>query len=136
MRTKQASTKPSVESRPMNSRLSFAAAALLVLAFAAPSWAQQTPSQRIVIRAPQSETSAPASSAADPVPEQLPPAYFDAPTRIEQVRHGRRITEVVVTPRGYSHSYSMANPELGPLKNGPGDNGAGLSVPRFVRFSF
>lgn len=119
----------------MNPLLPSAAAALL-LTCAAPSWAQQTPSQRTVIRAPQVEPSTSAASAADPVPEQLPPAYFDAPTRIEQVRHGRRITEVVVTPRGYSHSYTMANPELGPLKNGPGDNGAGLSVPRFVRFSF
>lgn len=68
--------------------------------------------------------------------EQLPPAYLDEPTRIEQVRQGRRITEVVVTPQGYRHSYRMAKPDLKPLKDGPTDNGAGLSVPRFVRFSF
>lgn len=119
---------------PMNSLARLAV--LLLIACAVPAWAQQAPSKRVVIRAPQAKVAPPPGSTDIGPTEQLPAAHLDTPTRIEQVRQGRRITEVVVTPQGYSHSYAMAHPELKPLKDGPTDNGAGLSVPRFVRFSF
>ncbi len=109
---------------------------LLVITYAVSAWAQQAPTQRIVITAPQMKVALPPNPADMGPTEPLPAAYLDTPTRIEQVRQGRRITEVVVSPQGYSHSYTMAHPELKPLKNGPSDNGTGLSVPRFVRFSF
>ena len=56
-------------------------------------------------------------------------------TRIEQFRTSNRITEVVVTPAGSTHSYSMMNREgrqpLGTTQMNPG-----LSVPNFFRFEF
>ena len=56
-------------------------------------------------------------------------------TRIEQFRTSNRITEVVVTPAGSTHSYTMMNREgrqpLGTTQMNPG-----LSVPNFFRFEF
>ena len=66
----------------------------------------------------------------------LKPARPDAPTRIEQVRRGKRIAQVVVTPQGFRYQYRMAVPELKPLQNGPNRQGDGLSVPRFINLSF
>jgi hypothetical protein len=56
-------------------------------------------------------------------------------TRIEQIRQGRRVAEVVVMPGGYNHRYVMVNREP-KSPQGPVDAGTGLSVPRFIRFSF
>lgn len=92
---------------------------------------------RTTIRAPDAAPpTTPAVSITEPAAaEQLPPARPDSPTRIEQVRQGQRIAEVIVTPGGYSHSYVMVHREP-KTPQGPADTGAGLSVPRFVRFSF
>lgn len=56
-------------------------------------------------------------------------------TRIEQFRTSNRITEVVVTPAGSTHSYSMMNRE-GKQPLGTTQMNPGLSVPNFFRFEF
>jgi hypothetical protein len=56
-------------------------------------------------------------------------------TRIEQFRSSNRIIEVVVTPAGTSHSYSMTNRE-GKQPLGTTQMNPGLSVPNFFRFEF
>ena len=56
-------------------------------------------------------------------------------TRIEQFRTSNRITEVIVTPAGSTHSYSMMNRE-GKQPLGTTQMNPGLSVPNFFRFEF
>lgn len=56
-------------------------------------------------------------------------------TRIEQFRTSNRITEVVVTPAGSTHSYTMMNRE-GKQPLGTTQMNPGLSVPNFFRFEF
>jgi hypothetical protein len=66
----------------------------------------------------------------------LPPARRLAPeTRIEQIRQGNRIVEIVVTPAGSTSSYVIVNREgRPPLSNQ--ELSSGLSTPRFFRFDF
>lgn len=77
-----------------------------------------------------------AAAGAEPQSTAVGPSKPDAPTRIDQVRQGKRIVEVVITPQGYRHQYRMTNPELKPLQNGPNRQGDGLSVPHFINLSF
>jgi hypothetical protein len=102
-----------------------------------------SPAERQAIEARELEAVKPAS-----VEEALQPKPADDPdnakteredisntTRIEQFRTSNRITEVVVTPAGSTHSYTMMNREgrqpLGTTQMNPG-----LSVPNFFRFEF
>lgn len=101
----------------------------------APAAAQAAAPKRIVIRAEPLAAATPAPATEPAAPEHLPSALPDPQTRIEQVRRGRRIAEIVVTPGGYSHSYVMVHREP-KSPQGPVDSGTGLSVPSFVRISF
>ena len=56
-------------------------------------------------------------------------------TRIEQTRTSNRITEVIVTPAGQTHSYVMVNREFR-MPYGTTQMNSGLSVPMFFRFEF
>lgn len=56
-------------------------------------------------------------------------------TRIEQYRTSNRVSEIVVTPPGATHSYSMTNRE-GKQPFGTTQMSPGLSVPNFFRFEF
>jgi hypothetical protein len=58
-----------------------------------------------------------------------------ATTRIEQMRTSNRVSEVVVTPPGQTHSYVMTNRE-GRQPFGTTQMSSGLSVPMFLRFEF
>jgi hypothetical protein len=66
----------------------------------------------------------------------LPPARSVAPeTRIEQIRQGNRVVEIVVTPAGSTSRYVIVNREgRPPLSNQ--ELSSGLSTPRFLRFDF
>jgi len=77
-----------------------------------------------------------AAAGAEPPSTALGPVKPVAPTRIDQVRQGKRIVEVVITPQGYQYQYRMTHPELKPLQNGPNRQGDGLSVPHFINLSF
>lgn len=56
-------------------------------------------------------------------------------TRIQQVYTSNRVTEVIVTPAGQTHSYVMFNRE-GRQPYGTTQMNSGLSVPMFLRFEF
>jgi hypothetical protein len=56
-------------------------------------------------------------------------------TRIQQVYTSNRVTEVIVTPAGQTHSYVMYNRE-GRQPYGTTQVNSGLSVPMFLRFEF
>jgi len=98
-----------------------------------------SPAERQAIDARELQAVKPASieEALQPTPEDAKIERDDISntTRIEQFRTSNRITEVVVTPAGSTHSYSMMNREgrqpLGTTQMNPG-----LSVPNFFRFEF
>ena len=98
-----------------------------------------SPAERQAIDARELQAVKPASieEALQPTPEDAKIERDDTSntTRIEQFRTSNRITEVVVTPAGSTHSYSMMNREgrqpLGTTQMNPG-----LSVPNFFRFEF
>lgn len=87
--------------------------------------------------------SAPAASAADPglapTEQDLADARARPPaervTRIEQVRQGNTVTEVVVTPANSERSFVMQNRPDQPDRS-PGNTGGTLSVPRFFNWDF
>lgn len=56
-------------------------------------------------------------------------------TRIQQLYTSNRVTEVIVTPAGQTHSYVMYNRE-GRQPYGTTQVNSGLSVPMFLRFEF
>ena len=73
-----------------------------------------------------------------PTPEDMKPRAADDPanaTRIEQLHQSNRVSEVIVTPAGQSHSYVMHNRE-GRQPFGTTQMSSGLSVPMFFRFEF
>jgi hypothetical protein len=126
---------------PTGLRACVAAAALLLAApdfgaddFPPPIAPQVDPG---TTAAPAAATGAPATAA--PVvasnPEPAPPrAEHDA--RIEQKRVGRRVSELIVTPAGFTYHYSIIHlddqdPGTTPLQPHPE-----LSVPRFFRIDF
>jgi hypothetical protein len=76
---------------------------------------------------PQAAAPAPAAKAAPVVPER--------DVRIEQKRVGRRVSEVIVTPAGFTYQYTMIHlegQEAGSILQPHPE----LSVPRFFRFDF
>lgn len=109
--------------------------------------AEPSANRRSVARLPESERAredaagrrpAPATTATGEPPddELLPPAHPTAPeTRIEQIRQGNRIVEIVVTPKGSTSSYVIVNRE-GKLPLTTQELSSGLSTPRFLRFDF
>jgi hypothetical protein len=56
-------------------------------------------------------------------------------TRIEQVVKGNPVVEVIVTPAGFNHSYTMINREGQRPLNIGGDR-SNLSTPQFFKFEF
>ena len=98
-----------------------------------------SPAERQAIDERELQAVKPASveEALQPTPEDAKIERDDTSntTRIEQFRTSNRITEVVVTPAGSTHSYTMMNREgrqpLGTTQMNPG-----LSVPNFFRFEF
>jgi hypothetical protein len=113
----------------------------------AASPAQPSANRRPVARLPELDRTreeaalhpaAPATTATGEPPdnELLPPAHPTAPeTRIEQIRQGNRIVEIVVTPKGSTSSYVIVNRE-GKLPLTTQELSSGLSTPRFLRFDF
>jgi hypothetical protein len=69
--------------------------------------------------------------------EAPPPGEQAQPreTRIEQVVKGNRVVEVIVTPAGFSRSYTMNNRE-GQRPLGIGGDRSSLSTPQFFKFEF
>jgi hypothetical protein len=79
---------------------------------------------------------APTPDTEPPDSDLLPPARTVAPeTRIEQIRQGNRVVEIVVTPQGSSSSYVIVNREGRPPLTTQ-ELSSGLSTPRFLRFDF
>jgi hypothetical protein len=105
--------------------------------------AKASSSRRTVARLPEADRAkqdapAPAATAATEPPDDqlLPPARHAAPeTRIEQIRQGNRIVEIIVTPQGSSTSYVIVNREGRPPLSTQ-ELSSGLSTPRFLRFDF
>lgn len=106
----------------------FAAFALLATASA---------QSRTVIRAADAAPpTTPPVAITEPAPsEQLASIQPDPRTRIDQIRQGRRVTEIAVSPGGTSYRYVIENRDPG-AQRGPLEGSGSLSVPRFVRFSF
>ena len=79
----------------------------------------------------------PQPGAVDEAPgAQPPPPKPERDVRIEQKRVGRRVSEVIVTPAGFTYHYTMIHlddqdPGTSPLQPHPE-----LSVPRFFRIDF
>lgn len=69
----------------------------------------------------------PADAAAVPLPRRE--------TRVEQVREGNRVAEVIVTPALTNRSYFMFNRE-GQRPLSPGGDRPNLSTPQFFKFEF
>ncbi|HTT10611.1 MAG TPA: hypothetical protein VMG60_06965 [Burkholderiaceae bacterium] len=100
-------------------------------------------SRRTVARLPEADRakqdqplSEPAPDTEPPDSDLLPPARNIAPeTRIEQIRQGNRVVEIVVTPQGSSSSYVIVNREGRPPLTTQ-ELSSGLSTPRFLRFDF
>jgi hypothetical protein len=101
---------------------------------------QLTPAERQAIDTAQGSAEKPArvEDALAPTADDMKPRAADdrGTTRIEQTRVSNRVSEVIVTPAGQSHSYIMNNREgqqpFGTTQMSPG----GLSVPMFLRFEF
>jgi hypothetical protein len=98
--------------------------------------------RRTVARLPESDRARqdaappPAPNTEPPDSALLPPARHIAPeTRIEQIRQGNRVVEIVVTPQGSSNSYVIVNREGRPPLSTQ-ELSSGLSTPRFLRFDF
>jgi hypothetical protein len=121
----------------LHGQSSIAAIAALACALLAGAAAPAAAQSRTVIRAPgaAAPTTPPIELTEPAAAEQLPSVQPDPKTRIEQVRQGRRVTEIVVSPGGYSHRYVIENRDPGAAR-GPLEGSGNLSVPRFVRFSF
>jgi len=104
---------------------------------------KDTANRHTVARLPEADRAS--QDAAAPVPQAtteppddqlLPPAKHVAPaTRIEQVRQGNRVVEIIVTPQGATSSYVIINREGRPPLSTQ-ELSSGLSTPRFLRFDF
>ena len=76
-----------------------------------------------------------ASGADSPKAASPAPAVPERDVRIEQKRVGRRVSEVIVTPAGFTYQYTMIHlegQEAGSILQPHPE----LSVPRFFRFDF
>ena len=115
---------------------------MLLIALAAtlgPSFAQ----------APGSPVPAPASAIAKSAPspvlnepsdaELLPPKHeVHGEARVQQIRKGNRVDEIVVTPAGQTYSYTIMNREAQrPISpSGMPSSSSALSIPTFFKFEF
>jgi hypothetical protein len=110
---------------------------------ATPAPAPASAPRRTVARLPEADRAKQEAAAPEPAPtteppdeELLPPARQAAPeTRIEQIRHGNRVVEIIVTPQGSANSYVIVNREGRPPLTTQ-ELSSGLSTPRFLRFDF
>lgn len=96
----------------------------------APSAAEGKPSEA---RPPSEVRSAEEGATADAQPVEPKP---ERDVRIEQKHVGRRVSEVIVTPAGFTYHYSMTHlddQDPGTTLLNPHPE---LSVPRFLRFDF
>jgi hypothetical protein len=96
----------------------------------APSAAEGKPSEA---RPPSEARSAEEGATADAQPVEPKP---ERDVRIEQKHIGRRVSEVIVTPAGFTYHYSMTHlddQDPGTTLLNPHPE---LSVPRFLRFDF
>ncbi|HOX90395.1 MAG TPA: hypothetical protein PLN55_12350 [Burkholderiaceae bacterium] len=114
---------------------------------AAPGAPAPSGSRRVAAELPAADKAAaenpPAAAASDPglVPTEQdlaeararPPA--ERVTRIEQVRQGNQVTEVVVTPANTERSFVMQNRPDRPDTT-PGNTGGTLTVPMFFNWDF
>jgi len=110
-----------------------AALAAVAMLLAAPGWcADDAPPPLPAQPGTPGEAPAPApASAAEPSPEKPEPDV-----RIEQKHVGRRVSEVIVIPAGFTYHYTMVHlddqdPGTTPLQPHPE-----LSIPRFFRIDF
>lgn len=96
------------------------------------------------VEAPAAGTPAPGDAAPAKAPEDrivgdpADPAAVPLPrreTRVEQVREGNRVVEVIVTPALTNRSYFMFNRE-GQRPLSPGGDRPSLSTPQFFKFEF
>jgi len=73
----------------------------------------------------------------EPPDEKLlaPAKHVSSETRIEQVRQGNRVKEIIVTPAGTTNSYVILNREGRPPLSTQ-ELSSGLSTPRFLHFDF
>lgn len=82
---------------------------------------------------------APADSGLVPTEQDMADARARPPaervTRIEQIRQGNQVTEVVVTPASTERSFVMQNRPDQPNRS-PGNPGGTLTVPRFFNWDF
>jgi len=80
--------------------------------------------------------SVPEATTEPPDDKLLPPAkHVSSETRIEQVRQGNRVKEIIVTPAGTTNSYVILNREGRPPLSTQ-ELSSGLSTPRFLHFDF
>jgi hypothetical protein len=117
---------------------------MLLIALAAslgPSFAQE-PGSPPPVAAP---ASAIAKSAPSPVlnepsdAELLPPKHeVHGEARVQQIRKGNRVDEIVVTPAGQTYSYTIMNREAQrPISpSGMPSSSSALSIPTFFKFEF
>ena len=82
---------------------------------------------------------APADAGLVPTEQDMAEARARPPaervTRIEQIRQGNQVTEVVVTPASTDRSFVMQNRPDQPDRS-PGSTGGTLTVPRFFNWDF
>ncbi len=117
-------------------------ALLLAIAMSAPGYAADDSAPPAVPAQPPAASGAGSPQAAAPAPAaEAAPAATAAPVvperdvRIEQKRVGRRVSEVIVTPAGFTYQYTMTHlegQEAGSILQPHPE----LSVPRFFRFDF
>ena len=85
---------------------------------------------------PPATAEAPGQAAADlsgAAPQPVSKPQKDV--QIEQKHVGRRLSEVIVTPAGFTYQYTMVNLE-GQDSGSVLQPHPGLSIPRFFRFDF
>jgi len=83
--------------------------------------------------------SPPAPPAAEPAAVRAPepaPAKTEHDVRIEQKHVGRRVSEVIVTPAGFTYHYTMIHLDDQDRGTSPLQPHTELSVPRFFRIDF
>ena len=71
--------------------------------------------------------------------ELLPPKHeVHGEARIQQIRKGNRVDEIVVTPAGQTYSYTIQNREAQrPISpSGMPSGSSALSIPSFFKFEF
>jgi hypothetical protein len=121
--------------RPGRSRQALAAGTVLAaLLLSSPGRAMDDAPPPIAPAGAPDAPPAVAAAPAAPAPERPAPKP-ERDVRIEQKHVGRRLSEVVVTPAGFTYQYTMINLE-GQESGSVLQPHPGLSIPRFFRFDF